>query len=553
MSLIVVSCVEKPKPPKPEPKDELTIEISDISDVSFNYAVKPNNDSVRFMFAFSPADFYDEVGGDDGVVDAYMENLEYTAQMLQKPVKEVFAEMTYDSEETGVVDDADPETEYVFFAFGVDEEYQQCTKLFKKQFSTLPLQSQDIKFTIDVSNVTETTIDVAITPDNEEALYFYSWISEEELNEYFPGPDGYAASVLNLRDYYLSRGYSPSDLVEGLGSKGSVKETVEDLLPGVKYHVFAIGINSGFLPNSEATSVEVTTVEVQRSNIEFTIDTTSVTAVSVKGNITASNKDNYIWAIFETGIFDSYDSEEELMMEYVNYLKQSGALEESMCSGDKEFDVSGLRPNAKYSVVAFAYNHIPVSDLARFDFTTKELSGDPCDMTFSFEFFKDENGADAVRVTPSMMHYYWYDVMAKADYEAMAAEGNAADLLGEALYENLKFLADMMGTTPEALIQGGALVGEDIGSLSGITPGVELVVYAFAVDLTTAKNACDTAFISEPFVLSGPSAGVTSLNRLAADGVDAAQLKVQSVMLQFGEHAKDVENKPILNMRKFEK
>lgn len=158
-------------PAVPGEKPELDVEVTNLAWNGADIYVKPNNDFRYFYDCRTKAKFEERYGSTDNFYNKVYSGWESEASDYGYDVATVMG--WYTNEGSGVADIGALvwSTDYIFAAFGVDDEGNLITDVVVREFTTLtPAQSSN-EFTITINSMTKTSVDFTVTPTNNDQYY----------------------------------------------------------------------------------------------------------------------------------------------------------------------------------------------------------------------------------------------------------------------------------------------------------------------------------------------------------------------------------------------
>ena len=309
-----------------------------------------------------------------------------------------------------------------------------------------------------------------------------------------------------LRDYYLGMNATTDQMIANLCFVGDKSLALDDLKSGVKYYAYAIGVNDDFLPNTEASVVEFTTLATEGSSLTFDVNISEVFYDHAEGVVTPSNNnESYICSIQTAESLTWYDSEQDFMETIIMDLEWwFGGVDAALHTGPTDIaTLNGLSPETDYVVVCFGYDGVPTTRLFSFPFTTTEANGNPADLVVTFNIDPSTITYDSavIEATPSVGAYYFLSYISKDEYDYLVADAGSSDaaLIGYA-NDEIDYGADFFGyTRAEYLLDMGAVVGSYKMMVNQLQPSTEYLAYAVAVDMEGGEIASSRAFVSDVF------------------------------------------------------
>lgn len=244
-------------------------------------------------------------------------------------------------------------------------------------------------FDLTISNVTNTSCDYAIRPNDPATRYYYN-IRLAHGNEYsIDSMDDYGSEEENLfhftRDWYdfVAQQYGDCTWNEVLQQQlesgervGSSREFYNILQPGTEYKLFVIGFDAdGYL----STPVEVaafTTTAPQPSDITFDITIDKCLSTDAQFTVSPSNNDPYLVCVQRASYVEWFMERDRLndmaqpMIENFALDSRYPALQQGTatlrCS-----DFVNVRSGEDYYVIVFGYNDGITSDVSVKHFRTE--------------------------------------------------------------------------------------------------------------------------------------------------------------------------------------
>lgn len=220
-----------------------------------------------------------------------------------------------------------------------------------------PGPTVDLTFDISITDITDTSMQLSVTPSNNTDTYFCtsmhpSWIESSD-----------AMIIAGLEEMLSEQ----STTILAQVKSGTVTGLVEDLTPGSKYLVVAFGYNE-----SGATTVitreEFRTTGGLVSDMTFDISVTDITMTGAKVTVTPSkDTDSYYFDVLEKTLVDELTDDQLIEM-----VSDSPTFIEYLSNGEDSFTYeNAFTPGTKYYAYAFGYDESGVSTT---EVTKKEFS-----------------------------------------------------------------------------------------------------------------------------------------------------------------------------------
>lgn len=504
IAVVLVGCKETPEvPPTPIDKPDFVIAVNNITDVSVEFTITPEDEQMTYVAMMTTKEYFDEFEDDHAyIMDdlAWFENVAFEegvelCQYLERILKKGVISDTQDK--------LDPATEYVVYAFGLTKDGDVITSLYKECFTTLATELKPISFDIEVSDIGYDTANVSVTPSDDKAIYFVNVFSYEDYAYYGGDESAFAEHLTQLRNYYYNLGATADQMVANLGFVGEKSLKVEKLKSGTKYMAYAIGIDERFIANSEATIVEFETPAVEASDLTFEVEITNIDYDHIEGRVIPSNdEESYICSIQYASALEWSESEEAFADSIIEDIAAWGDIEDSLRKGVMSLNgVTGLQPETNYIVVCFGYDGARTTAPHIAHFTTDVASGDPDELVVTFEVSEITHNSATVTSFPSVGAYYFTFYTDAENFNSLVEEYGSVDACVSYLADTeIDYGADYFGSSrAEYLYDLGASLGMDKMLYNQLEPSTDYVAYAIAVDIMTGELASDKGFVSDVF------------------------------------------------------
>ncbi len=279
----------------------------------------------------------------------------------------------------------DPETEYVAFAFGCDEQGRATTAVATARFATRPFEAVDpCRFDIEVSGLTQVEFTFTVTPSDPATRYYAGFCDtecfdgqsvEEVATEFIRRAD--AADIDWTSSRSLHTGTRSFNTIDDLG--------IGDLEPERSYSVVVFGVSALGERTTAVARRDVRTLAVPRSDMTFAIEVLEELVAGARIRVTPSVDDEsyYAGAILKEQ-YAAYEGRDEAFMEYVHTSAGLG-LRRGVYLYER---VDGqLLVDREYVFFAFGYAGGATTPLTVVPFRTKaESATSPASLDFRFEY-----------------------------------------------------------------------------------------------------------------------------------------------------------------------
>lgn len=251
-----------------------------------------------------------------------------------------------------------PETDYVFYSYGISAEGQPLTGVNSYTFTTPAVEFMDVTFDITATDVTDTSFTLNITPDNDDCFYYYDVMPASTYEEYCGGS---AANVPAFVESYLASlkeevysDYTMPQFVTALTRRGATSDSdnFSGLLPEYTYYAFAIGVANDGTIVTNATVVPVMTTESPKN--EYSVDTQKISDVSYEATITASQSEAFAVLLERQYYFSESDSDADIINAL--YAANGNSFSNFLYAENAHVSFSRLIPDEDYYLLIFACN-----------------------------------------------------------------------------------------------------------------------------------------------------------------------------------------------------
>lgn len=507
LSILLLSMVgckpdtpEPIEPPVPEgPEFEMT--IGEVTKSSAHFSVKPLDKQTPYLLMVIDKATFDEFPTIDDYIDDDMQYLFGMAESNNMSIEELLQDILVVGDTTDVVDGLSPDTEYILYAYHMTYAGEVISDFAQKSFKTEGYVFNDDSFEITVSDITYTSALINVTPSNTSLPYFVNVVSEEDLENYSGEEDAFIFHLELLRDYYLSFGKTPEEMIANLCFVGPKSLPIEELVAGKKYYAYAMSVDEDFFICSHVTMEEFSTPAPSASTLSFEVNIEEIFYDHIEGTVTPSNNDPYVCSVQMAESLLWYESEEDYMAAIVDELNWwHGGVDNSLHTGVVDLsEYVGLSPESSYVIVCFGYDGAPNTGLFTYEFTTTEANGDPDKLEVEFEAFDVTHNSMSVLYKPSEGVFYFASLVPKAQVDSYADfEGSEAAALVTIANEEIDYGAYWFDCTrAEYLADLGASIGQVKIPFNQLSPKTEYVAYAVAVDLQTGELASEKVSVSE--------------------------------------------------------
>lgn len=365
--------------------NDVTFDINiEVNRALANISIQPSHEGVAYYHNITTRGHFEQCGSDitalaKDVVATALDNYRY----WEYTDEEFFRYNSYyraDSYEfEGVAD-----TEYVVFAFKWDETFEPLSEVSYEWFKIDSIPPSENKLAMTISNITQTTFDIAVETTNNDPYTIFA-VPTSELTKMTTD-----SQIFN----YIINNYGAAEL-EVNQCEGPVKGTFSGLEQNTEYLVLLFGYEAGVCTTPMVREKIHTAMAGDVEACQYSVEVTEIGDREAHISITPSDYSIwYYWNVFETSateedikayILDLYNS-----YYYADYW-EFGYYE--VMQGETSSYISQLRPSTTYKVVVVPMdpNKFEYTGSVRYvgEFTTEEAVLADIEITAGFDAYYD--------------------------------------------------------------------------------------------------------------------------------------------------------------------
>ncbi len=362
---ILAGCKKSNETPAPE-LDSFTIEQTDLTQGSFGVKVTPRDNESTYYFNLITKSSFKSLYGEDSekLTQAYKAWFEQIAEANELALEDLLTEALQSGMQNYPYTALTPETDYVFFVYGLDIYGNTTTDVEYYEFTTPKAElNPNAGFTITPTEIGSTYFIVDIEPDDPDIFYWYDVIPASDYEEYCASDPANIPSFVNT---FLTSLKSENDtfsamteaeFVATITKRGkttydtALSEAANSLLPEYDYYVFAIGVaNDGsFTTNPEV--VKVRTGETPKN--EYVIKSSTVTDISYNADIYAKYSEAFA-VMLERAVYFEGETDEQMVADLL--AANGGDLTQFLQADRAKVEFTSLIPDEDYYLFIFACN-----------------------------------------------------------------------------------------------------------------------------------------------------------------------------------------------------
>lgn len=383
---------------EPDPVAPFSISVSEISTATARLSIIPEDKEATYDYgAVSVADlntFPDDI---TFVEDILLPTYRNTAEANNMTLEEMLSiYLTSGDQDNLQVAGLSPETEYYAYAVGLNVSGEITTEFVKTTFTSAALSTLDAEITVEIDGPDAT---IYVYPGDESELWYPTvFIGQGHDNEtmVYSAQSEVESSVIA---YGSLLGLQRSDVIQMISCIGNdtIPYTLE---PEKEYTAAAFSISSDGYIQSNPVIYNFTTEAVAQSDIEITVEYTSVTGRMAEYTVTPSNEDSYVFFAYQYSDELKAMSDDEIISFVIE--DKGGNLNNWVRHGAVSSLSRGLKPLTEYIIYSFGYKAgEATSPLFKSTFTTTESQTNGT--RISFEYGPYYNGDEAAEKYPNSL------------------------------------------------------------------------------------------------------------------------------------------------------
>ena len=344
--------------------------LSDITSSGATIEVLPVDKNAYYTWDVMPRTEFDKQYADDAAL--VEEHLAYLSRKLEEYRNTVDAGATLvdilqRNDDRQRINVLDPDTEYILFAFGVDERGEATTDPARHTFSTAAFKVVDpCTFGIAFARVEQLQFGFTVTP-SDNATHYYIGLSDAALLD-DSSPEQVATDFIR-RAEIAGIDWNAHDALRSGNVTLHTFDDLEigDLKPDTEYSIVVFGVSTLGERTTAVAHAEVRTAAVPDSDMTFVID---VLETSVEGAIIevtpSNNRETYMAGTIRKELYTAF-ADDRTFMEYV--VEQGNVV---LLDGPQKLDRTGaLLTDTEYICFAFGYIGGITTPLTYAEFSTR--------------------------------------------------------------------------------------------------------------------------------------------------------------------------------------
>ena len=364
-AFVLAACEKKSETPNPEVETpDFSVEQKVLTQGSLDVKVTPKDNENTYYFSVITKKEWESTYKEDAnaLIEAYKSWFTQLAEQSSLSLEDFLKNALLSGMQNYQFRSLVPQTEYIFFVYGVDYNGVATTELKIVPFTT-PAASLnvDATFNIDPVEVGTTYFKVKIRCSDPSIFYYYDVLVPSVYEEYCDSDPAkipaymteYLSSLKSENDTYAAM--SMAEFISYITVEGeseydtALSEAANSLLPETEYPVFAIGIANDGTFTTNATVVMVKTAETPKN--EWQISDEQITDIQYNVEVTPAYDEVYALVLERKYYFEGATTEQ--MVDDL-LAARKGVFTDDLCTGRTRAEFTNLIPNEDYYLFMIA-------------------------------------------------------------------------------------------------------------------------------------------------------------------------------------------------------
>lgn len=376
-----------------ENRPGLAISIEEIFDAGVVYRVVPEDLSMTYMTMVAEKSYFDSYESDESYFEDELDFFKSGAEVSGISLKEYLAPRLKHGEVAGPAYRLQPETSYYAYAYGMTEDGNRLTDIYKAEFTTVAVELSDVALDISYM-VAGTVVTMTVTPDDPDQLYLFNAVEAASVSGDAFLLDAAKQEIEQYVQFYEMLGVPQDQAVLRFANKGVSSYTFDGMLePDTDYVGYAVALTPLGSICSDIVSKRFRTESDKPQEKPIVLSLTNLTDQEVSVLAKTGLAEHYVVGIDYSSSWDGMTDREILDRLVAGYQWQAKGAD----GGDASFTFYGLTPHTRYSIFAFGYvGGVATTELCRIDFTTDDAAA--ADIIFRMEYDKYFDGTELAAI-----------------------------------------------------------------------------------------------------------------------------------------------------------
>lgn len=424
-------------------------------------------------------------------------------------------------EEQGEIEGLDPDTEYILYAYRMDESGTADGAVARREFRTQLPPEPDVTFTFTTSNATYTSLTIVTEASDSETLFctdlmeavYFEQLggNESAVLQYFTEVAAYTASSYDM---------TVEELVKAMSVRESDEYEYKDLTQDTDYYAYAVIVDENGNISDQCAFQKVHTPAVEPSDMTIDIEVTNIKADQADVTTTPSKDDFYLVNLFYANELSKFANDQEIIDAVIR--KFGANIDMELKFNQRTQTFYELDPDTEWVVLAFGYESgVNTTGLFRRSFRTPK-TGDASDLGFEIEVVPHQFKAEVTYKPSKESIRYAYEIMAEDTYNAYGANAAAIQRYYNELIQRL--IDQQPSLTVKDVVYQITAKGEFTYNMSFLTPEKNYITWAAACDEegNLLSEPVVKPFTTTPYTLSAET--VTQRLEMYFDGGEVAEM-----------------------------
>ena len=348
--------IEDNKQPGENP--DFSFETLELTQGSFGVKIIPVAKEQTYYFGIVSKADYSQFSSPEDLQNADVERIKQIAESNNVDLEKFLLEALLKGEQTWQYTALSPETDYVFYAYGLSTDCKILTSLNTFEFKTPAVTPVDVTFKITPSDITPTTFTLNVEPSRDDVTYYYDVITPDQYNKYKDDLKSFVEAFLyewKKTDKYQS--YTMPVFIDEVTARGKIKDdSFKNLLPEGTYHAIAVAVANDGTCMSEVEVLSFNTSESPRN--EYTVSSLNTTDVSCSAVISAKESEAFAVMMELKEYFKNEKGGEMTDAEIIEalYTAHNENISKYVFADAANVKFNDLIPNDDYYLLVFACN-----------------------------------------------------------------------------------------------------------------------------------------------------------------------------------------------------
>ena len=346
------------------PETSFTIEQKALTQGSLDVRITPKDNESTYYFSVITKKDYNSLYSSDNeqMTAAYKTWFEQLAASENLSIEDFLANALLSGMQNYQFRALVPETDYVFFVYGLDYAGNATTEVETLEFKTpKPVLNTNTTFSIDPTEIGSTYFKVKINCSDPDVFYYYDVMLPSTYEQYCGSDPAnvpaymseYLAALKSENDTFAAM--SEAEFISGITVNGEVEydtalsEAANSLLPELEYPVFAIGIANDGTFTTNATVVMVKTAETPKN--EWQISDEVITDIKYNATVTPAYDEAYA-VILERKTYFEGSTDEQIVNDLLAARK--GSFMDDLVAERAKVQFTDLIPDEDYYLLMIA-------------------------------------------------------------------------------------------------------------------------------------------------------------------------------------------------------